>query len=323
MSKARDLSLPTLRLEQDGRVLTARCITPPLNFATAALLADLDRLTRAVDADASVGAVVLTGGIEGRFLTHADPGELGGMIEMPHPQVPWRVVEPAIRALNTVLRLPGLAPVIERNGGAFGKGLVWGYRWKRTILRMNRSSTVYIAAINGPTTGGGQEIALACDLRFAADADHVRMGQIEMLAGLIPGGGATQRLPRMIGTARTLEHILDARPITAREALELGLVQRLVPPDDLVAETQKVAARYARRSPVAVAALKYAVYFATSRSLGRGLDMELAGFLAAGSTAGMKRGLHTFTAEMERLGDTPFLADPEPWADGTKVDLVS
>jgi enoyl-CoA hydratase/carnithine racemase len=60
---------------------------------------------------------------------------------------------------------------------------------------MNRSSTIYLAAINGPATGGGQELALACDLRYAADAEYIRMCQIEALAGLIPGGGGTQRLP--------------------------------------------------------------------------------------------------------------------------------
>jgi enoyl-CoA hydratase len=323
VSPARDLQLETLRLEQDGRVLTARCVTPPLDFVTTSLLRDLDRLTSAVDADRSVGAVVLTGGVERRFLTHADPGELGGMIELPHPQLPMQLLEPGLRLLNVTLRVPGLAGVVERFGGAVGKGLVWGYRWKRTILRMNRSGVVYLAAINGPTMGGGHELALACDLRYAADGDHIRLGQIETLAGLIPGGGGTQRLPRMLGIARALEHMLEGRPLTAPEALELGLLHRLVSEEQLLAEAQATAARLARRSPVAIAALKRAVYFGTSRRLARGLDLELAGFLAAGSTRSMKRNLPTFMDELERLGDTPFLADPEPWIDGTKVNQTS
>lgn len=322
MSAARELRLETLRLDQDGRVLTARYSSPPLNFVTTAFIRDLDRLTLAVDRDRTVGAVVLTGGIPGRFLTHADPGELGGMIELPHPELPARALEPALRALNAVMRLPGLATAIERAGGAVGKGLVWGYRWKRTILRMNRSGTVYIAAINGPAMGGGQEIALACDLRYAADAEHVRMGQIEILAGLFPGGGGSQRLPRMLGTARALEHMLEGAPLTASEALELGLVHRLTTEEGLLAEAHATAARVARRSPVAVAALKRCVYFGTDRRLSRGLDLELAGFLAAGSTRAMQRGLPTFLEELKRLGDTPFLADPDQWIAGTKVDQV-
>jgi hypothetical protein len=85
---ARDLSLETLRLEQDGRVLTARYWSPPRNFPTTASIRDLDRLTSAVDRDATVGAVVLIGGVEGRFLTQADPRELGGLQSLPHRQLP-------------------------------------------------------------------------------------------------------------------------------------------------------------------------------------------------------------------------------------------
>ncbi|MDQ3933276.1 MAG: enoyl-CoA hydratase-related protein [Actinomycetota bacterium] len=322
MTAARDLSLQTLQLEQDGRVLTARYSSPPLNFATTEFIRDLDRLTRGVDRDPTVGAVVLTGGVEDRFLTHADPRELGGMQDLPHPQLPMRAAELLVLALNAALRLPGLARALERFGGAPGKGIVWGHRWKRTILRMNRSGTVYLAAINGPALGGGQEIVLACDVRYAADAAHLRMYQIEMLVGVIPGGGGSQRLLRMLGTARALEHILEGAPLTASEALELGLVHRLLPEERLVAETQATAARLARRSPVAVAALKRCVYFGTDRRFSRALDLEAAGFLAAGSTRAAGRALKPFLEDMERLGDTPFLADPGPWVEGTRFDLV-
>jgi len=243
MSAARDLTLDTLRLEQDARVLTAHYSSPPLNFATTAFLRDLDRLTRAVDRDPTVGAVVLTGGVEGRFLTHADPRELAGLQKVPLPALPMRAVEPGVLVLNAVLRLPGLAWAVERLGGAPGKAIVWGFRWKRTILRMNRSGVVFLAAINGPALGGGHEIALACDLRYAADAAHVRLGQIESLVGVMPGGGGSQRLLRMLGTARALEHMLEGRPLTAEESRELGLVHRVVPADELLAETQRTAAR--------------------------------------------------------------------------------
>jgi enoyl-CoA hydratase/carnithine racemase len=148
------------------------------------------------------------------------------------------------------------------------------------------------------------------------------MGQIEILAGLIPGGGGTQRLSRMLGTARALEHMLEGAPLTAAQALELGLVHRLVPEESLLAEAQATAARLARRSPAAIRALKRSVYFGTTRSLSRGLDYELAGFLASGSSKAMARTAPEFRAEMQRLGDTPFLSDPGPWVDGTKVDQV-
>ncbi|MEV0296393.1 enoyl-CoA hydratase/isomerase family protein [Nocardia sp. NPDC050710] len=322
MPRAAELDLPTIDVEQDGRVLTARVVAPPLNFVTTELVRDLDLLTAAADADDTVGAVVLTGGLPGRFLTHADPSALTGMIELPHPFVPARVAAPALRLASLAMRVPGAARTVERFGGGLGAGLVWGYRWKRTTLRMNRSGVVYLAAINGPALGGGHEIALACDLRYAADAEHVRLGQIESLANLIPGGGGTQRLPRLIGAAKAIELTLEGAPVSAADALRLGLVHRLTPPDRLLTETQATAARLATRNPVVVAELKRAIYFGVDQPLSRGLDREQAGFVSVGTTAAATRTTRAFFDDLERLGDTPFLADLTPWLNGTRVDQV-
>ncbi|MGI9085796.1 MAG: enoyl-CoA hydratase/isomerase family protein [Aeromicrobium sp.] len=321
MNAVRDLSLEAIQLQQDDRVLTATITNPPLNMANPLFLRELEVLTKAVDRDPSVGAVVLTGGVEGRFLTHADPSDIGAMAEMPHPyKLPMRLVEPGLRLFNVVLRLPGFSRAFERIGGPTGRGFVWGARWKRTVLRMNRSGAVYLAAINGPALGGGQEIALACDLRYAADAAHVQFGQIEILAGQIPGGGGTQRLPGLIGTGRALEHILEGAPIGAKEALDLGLVHYLVAEHNLVAETQSTAARLAHRQPTAIAAAKRSIYFGTrGRSFSRGLDMELSGFVSGQMTRASAEALRTLNADIARLSDSPFLADPEPWIEGTRV----
>ncbi len=322
MTAVRDHSFDTLRLEQNGRVLTVRFSSPPLNFLTMAFIRDLDRLTSVVDDDPSVGAVVLTGGVEGRFLTHADPREFVAIQRLPHPQVSMRVLEFVVPLLNLVMGIPGLVSALERFGGVAGNGLTEGFRWKRATLRMNRSRVVYIAAINGPTLEGGQEIALACDLRYAADATHLRMGQLEMLVGVIPGGGGTHRLQRMLGTARALEHILEGAPLTAAQALALGLVHRLVPEDQLLAQAQATGARLARRSPIAIAALKRCIYFGANRTISGALDLEMAGFLAAGLSPGPGRVAQAFLDDLERLGDTPHVADPGPWIDGTRVDLI-
>ncbi|WP_431965841.1 enoyl-CoA hydratase/isomerase family protein [Nocardia sp. bgisy134] len=323
MSRAADLRLDTIDLTQDGRVLTARAVAPPLNFVTTEFVRDLDRFTATVDTDDTVGAVVLTGGLPGRFLTHADPSALTGMIELPHPFVPARVAAPLLRAASAALRIPGATSAVERFGGGLGVGLVWGHRWKRTTLRMNRSHAVYLAAINGPALGGGHEIALACDLRYAADAEHVKLGQIETMANLIPGGGGTQRLTRLLGAAAALEVTLEGAPLSVQEAHRLGLLHRVVPEDQLLAETQATAARLAARNPVVVAELKRAVYFGTDTRLARGLDREQAGFVSVGTTAAAARTTRAFFDDLARLGDTPFLADPKPWLDGTRVDQVS
>ncbi len=319
---ANELDLATLRTRQHDRVLTVRTSTPPLDFATPDLIADLDRLTRAVDHDPTVGAVVLTGDTERRFLTHADPFAIGGMIESSKPELPIGVLEYLVRALGGLLRLPGMEALVDRRGGDLGIGVLWSVRWKRTILRMNRSSTVYIAAINGPTLGGGHELALACDIRYVSDSPEIRLGQVEATAHLIPGGGGTQRLPRMIGTAKALEHILEGRGVSPEEALELGVVHRIVPEEKLVGEAQSTAARLARRAPVVVQAIKRSIYFATDRRISRGLDYEQAGFFAAGSARTIVATLGAMREDIERLGDSPLIAEPGPWVEGTRVDQV-
>src|SRR4051794_14676773 len=101
-----------MSLKQDGRVLTARYSDPPLSFATSTFVRELDELTDAVDRDLTIGSVVLTGA-DGRFLTHADPHELGDMIEKPAPALSMGVLEPGIRALYATLHLPGAASMME------------------------------------------------------------------------------------------------------------------------------------------------------------------------------------------------------------------
>lgn len=322
MTTTRDLKFDTLQLQQDGRVLTVRFSYPPLNFMPVAFLRDLDRLTSSVDRDPTVGAVVLTGGIEGRCLTHLDARELGSIQNIPLPPIPIGVMRVVIPVLNCVLRLPGLVRLLERFGGNPGKGLALEFRWKRSTLRMNRSGVVYIAAINGPTLDGGLEIVLACDLRYAADTASLRISQSEMLVGIAPGGGGSQRIVRLLGTGRAIEHMLEAVPLTAPEALALGLIHRVVPAQRLLGEARATAARMARRAPVSVAALKQAVYFGMDRPLPRALDYELAGCTAAGFTRGAHRALQPYLDDLDRLGDTPFLADPKPWVEGTRVNLI-
>ena len=322
MIRVVDLSFDTLELAQAGRVLTVRFSHPPLNFMPFAFIRDLDRLTRAADDDPSVGAIVLTGGIDGRFLTHLEAAELSAIQKALRVRLPMGVLYRLIPALNWLAGLPGLAGALERFGGGLGKGIALGVRWKRSTLRMNRSAIVYVAAINGPALDGGLEIALACDLRYATDRPTVRISQSELLVGIAPGGGGSQRIVRMLGSARAIEHMLEAVPLTASEALALGLIHRIVSDDRLMAEAQATAARMARRQPVSVRALKRAVYFGIDRPLPAALDFELAGCTAAGVTAGARRAAQPYVDDLARLGDTPFLADPGPWVAGTRVDLV-
>ena len=109
--------------------------------------------------------------------------------------------------------------------------------------------------------GGGCELALACDLRYMTADPDARIGLPEMTVGLIPGGGGTERLGRIIGMGRAVEMILEGRVLAPREAEEIGLVHRVVPPDALLDEARATAERLARRAPATVAALKRAVTY--------------------------------------------------------------
>jgi enoyl-CoA hydratase/carnithine racemase len=224
------------------------------------------------------------------------------------------------RMTRRLLSVPGALRLAETAASPAAQSLIWVYRWRRTILRMNRSNTVYIAAVNGPATGGGHAIALACDLRFASDAPHIRLGQIESLAGLIPGGGGSQRLPRMIGTAKALEHMLEGAPLTAQQALELGLINAIVADADLLAYAQRTAARLGRRSPTAVQWIKRLTYFNTSEPFSTALDSEVAGFVTAGLQPAMKSTLHAFIADLAEYQDSPLSTGVQSWIDGTRTD---
>jgi len=244
MSAAIDLGLETLRLEQDGRVLTAYYSNPPSNYVKAALLRDLDLLTHTVEDDETVGAVVIASDVDGRFLSHVDANELAALSDAPGPELPVSCALLVWRVMNAALGGPGGMRVAAR-AGHVGAGLLTSHRWRKTVLRMNQSRCVYLAAISGPTLGGGHELALACDVRYAADDPAVVLGQIEILAGVVPGGGGTQRLARIVGTARALELVLEGAPVDVHRAAELGLIHRVVPAEDLLRETQGAGARLA------------------------------------------------------------------------------
>jgi enoyl-CoA hydratase/carnithine racemase len=131
-----------------------------------------------------------------------------------------------------------------------------------------------IAAINGHALGGGYEIALACDVRIAAEGRY-RIGLPEVTLGLLPGTGGTQRLPRLIGRGRALLLMTTGTSVTPDEAERLGMVDRLVPADELDAHVREVAATIAQGAPLAIAATKRAVHEGADRPLAEGLQVEL------------------------------------------------
>lgn len=129
-----------------------------------------------------------------------------------------------------------------------------------------------IAAVNGFSLGGGNEIALGCDIIIASE--RAKFGQPELNIGIIPGGGATQRLPRMIGVCRAKELIFTSDIITAEEAFNLGMINRVVPEDQLMPTAKEIAKKIATKSPAALKLAKQAINYGMQTNLESGLKYE-------------------------------------------------
>ena len=149
-----------------------------------------------------------------------------------------------------------------------------------------------IAAVSGFALGGGCELAMACDLIVASET--AVFGQPEILIGVIPGAGGTQRLVKAVGKALATDMILTGRRLTAREALAAGLVARVVAPEVLLDEARKMAREIAKSSPLAVRAAKAAIRPAVDRGLDAGLALEREAFYRLFDSADQKEGMKAF-----------------------------
>jgi enoyl-CoA hydratase/carnithine racemase len=168
-------------------------------------------------------------------------------------------------------------------------------RFQDAFTRLERLSKVTIAAINGYALGGGCELALACDLRICGE--EARLGQPEILLGIIPGAGGTQRLPRIVGVGRAKDLIYSGRFVKSEEALAIGLVSKVVPPGDVYATAVKWAERYARGPAVALLAAKQAIQNGIDLDMTSGLLIERQAFAALFSTEDQKIGMKSFVEQ--------------------------
>jgi enoyl-CoA hydratase len=307
-------------VEREGRVETWRIDYPPHNFMNRGMVDELDQLVRAVERDQSVGAVVITGAKPGLFVTHYDVAEILAGMEGVGLEVSPTAADASLRTVGGLARLPRARSTLKRTPAS---GLIELHEIHDLFSRLGRLDKVVIAAIGGPAGGGGCELALACDLRYMAD-DAERIGLPEMTLGFPPGAGGTQRLARLVGPGRALEMILEARPLAPEQALEVGLVHRVIPTGRLLDTALETAERMARRAPGSVVALKRAVYEGASTPLPAGLARERKLFLSAASRPAAARALRAYVEDLERTG-TPGWSDEEAlvaWREGTRVDLV-
>ena len=166
------------------------------------------------------------------------------------------------------------------------------YKIRTTFTAVENMSKPVIAAVNGFAFGGGLELALACDIRIASD--QAQMGLTETSLAIIPGAGGTQRLPRIVGLARAKELIFTARRISAEEALDLGLVSRVVPGGQLLETCRELALKIAQNGPVAVQQAKFAINKGMDAPLEVGLNLESQAYWHCLPTEDRLEGLKAF-----------------------------
>jgi enoyl-CoA hydratase len=225
-----------------------------MNALDRAALDELDRTFARLAADPEIGGAILTGAGDRAFIAGADIGELAGL-------------DP-VAARGHALRGQAVCAAIEE----LGKPVV--------------------AAVNGFALGGGCEIAMACTLRIASE--RARFGQPEVKLGVIPGFGGTQRLARLVGRGKAMELILSGEMIDAAEAHRLGLVNRVVPPEQLLDASRDLLGKILANGPLAVRHAIEAVHHGLEMPLEEALFLEANLFGVTFGTEDMKEGTRAF-----------------------------
>ena len=249
------MSFDNLLLERDGAVAVLTINRPQvLNALNTPTVDALRRAVLELKHDPAIRVVILTGAGEKAFVAGADINELA--------------VQRPVDGKEHALRGQHVFDLIENMGKPV------------------------IAAINGFALGGGCELALACTLRLAADT--ARLGQPEINLGIIPGYAGTQRLARLVGKGAALDLLLSGRHITAAEALQIGLVNRVVPAAELMTEARKLASELAAKPPIAMRYIIEAVNRGLEMPLDKGQFLEATLFGLVASTDDMREGTAAF-----------------------------
>ena len=225
-----------------------------LNALNTAVIAELDAAVDQIRADVAVQAVLLTGAGSKAFVAGADIGEIAGQ----------GAVEGQARSLAG----------------------------QRMMRRLEQCGKPVVAAVNGFALGGGCELAMACHIRLASES--AKFGQPEAKLGIGPGYGGTVRLPRLVGRGRALELLLTGGMIDAQEAWRIGLVNRVVPADQLLAESERLIRSILENGPLAIRACLELVDAGLEMPTDEALRLEAATFGLLSATADMREGTRAF-----------------------------
>ncbi|MCE1235847.1 MAG: enoyl-CoA hydratase-related protein [Hyphomicrobiales bacterium] len=245
----------TLLVERRDAVAIVTINRPKaLNALNAATVSDLSKAIAAIGADPSIRVVIITGSGEKAFVAGADITEMQAM--------------------------------------SASEGRAWGRLGQQVFASLEALPQPVIAAVNGFALGGGCELAMACDIRIAAE--NARFGQPESGLGITPGFGGTQRLPRLVGAGRAKELLFTADVVDAAEAYRIGLVNKVVPVGRALEEALAMAAKIMARSPVAVGYCKAAVEVGMNVDLASAIAYEAELFGLCFAAPDQKEGMTAF-----------------------------
>ncbi len=233
-----------VKLEREDDIAIITLNRPPFNPLSSRVFSDLNKALAEIEADSSFKSVIITGSGEKAFAAGADVNEV---------------------AANTSVAQHDFLKLILS-----------------VFNRLENLEKPTIAAVNGLALGGGCELTLACDFRIAAE--NAKFGQPEINIGVIPGGGGTQRLPRLIGLTRAKEMLFLGEVIDAVTAEKYGLVNKVVPKDQLLNEAKKYARKIASKPPVTMKVLKKTVNAGQNIDLPSALNLEIDSFIVAFSS---------------------------------------
>ena len=281
-----------LKTRQVGQVRWLELHNPPVNFLNTDILIELHHAIRAAESDDSVRVLVLTGGLDGRYVFHFSVAELRQAGRDVRKLALGRLLKPPVVAAfmrwHTALRfrLMRRFPTYERLHLSLMRRLrphaptVFAMaQMAATYFAMENCRKITIAAINGTCNGAGTEMSACFDFRFMIGDAGFTIGQPEVLIGILAGGGGTQRITRLIGKAKALELMLACEQISPQEARRIGLITDHFPEAEFVTRVQAYAERLARRSVTACSETRHAIHHGYEMELSRGLALEMAGIV--------------------------------------------
>ncbi len=277
-----------LKTKQVNETLWVEINNPPVNFLNVAILEELHTLVKKVSKDNSIRVFVLTGERDDVYIMHFSIPELLTMEThlkrlLFHVVVKFKITSALLKYYMTFNSwLMDLFPWYEwlvlkqaRLIRSFSAGTFLWLQMTRLYSAIDRMNKITIAAINGPCNGGGTELATCFDFRFMIGDQGFTIGQPECLVNIIPGGGGTQRLPRLIGKAKALELMIRGNRLTPQESKQIGLITDVFDKKEFKSKVQEFADNMSKRPPMAIDAIKKSVLLGMNTSFNHGLSIEL------------------------------------------------